>query len=702
LGGSGVSQEKVLEALEGLGLEKLEAQVYIFLGKRGPQKAKDIVKASRITRQHLYEILKTLQKKGLVSATLEHPARFSAMPFEKALDLFVEAKMEEAQRLKHNKAEVLSNWKDISLAETSDQSPKFTVIGGRKHIYPKLAQMIEEAKHQLSFVTTVPNLVRVDQFGLFDAAFNNPPRSKIKFKFITDLSDQNINSMKALLKKKPTANFSFEGRTPDLGLKLLPRMILKDEREAMFFIDPKMDSATEKDDVCLWTNCKTLVNSFSAMFEDLWSNSTAIEKKIAEIETGKPTPKTCVIAEAKTAKMKYDTILGSATKEIVIMTSSKGLLALGKSLALLKELTSRGVSIRIMASIVNENLQVAKQLKNYCGVRHVPDIYLGATTVDGRHFFQFKNSTSKQADVESLNYFENTFYTNDTEYVKKTGNMLNDIWNNAQVPSPISLKAVMQQPLSSEKPADANVLDDYKSEFKRIVGFSYVMEPQEGRITESEVLSKIANAKKIVAKDPKNDIIRIYGSQGIAIIYPPKDLNLPNFMIFVSRANRNSSFGAANSLSIYIQAKIADNQSYLPVAFATDNPQGYRFRKGMLEIHRTTEVAKLLKKDELEVQAHGNRLVAGWTVPIPLLPPKYILPPACIMFEGYGKTKSTLAKIIGPLNRRLTYEENILDAFVTFLHASSRYYGPGSDGLLHRSLTSPPLHVSQIAKISLK
>jgi len=105
--GSELSQEKVLEALEGLGLEKLDAQVYVFLGRRGPQKAKEIVKALKISRQYVYEILKILKKKGLVSATLEHPARFSAMPFEQALDLFVKVKMEEAQRLRHDKAEIL-------------------------------------------------------------------------------------------------------------------------------------------------------------------------------------------------------------------------------------------------------------------------------------------------------------------------------------------------------------------------------------------------------------------------------------------------------------------------------------------------------------------------------------------------------------------------------------------------------------------
>jgi hypothetical protein len=386
------------------------------------------------------------------------------------------------------------------------------------------------------------------------------------------------------------------------------------------------------------------------------------------------------------------------------MTSSKGLLALGKSTPSLKDLTRRGVSVKIMASIVNENLDAAQQLMEHCEVRHVPAVYLGATTVDGQHFFQFKNSPSDQEDAESLNYFENTFYTNDHEYVKRMENMLNDIWKNAQVPSPIALKAVIQPPLSSDKPGSASVLDEYKNEYKRIVGFSYRMEPQQGKITEKEVLSKIANAKRTPAKDPKRDTIRIYGTQGSAIIYPPKKLNLPNFIIQVLNHNNQSSFGTENSLFISMQTKIADQESYLPVAFVTNNPKGYKFRKAIHKSHRTTEVAQLFKKDELKVQVQGNRLFAGWTVPIPMLPPKYILPPACIMFEGYGKIKSYSSEIIGPLGRRVAYEFNSLDAFVTFMLPSSKYHGPGSDALLHRDIviTSYPPSAQKDTKISTK
>jgi sugar-specific transcriptional regulator TrmB len=160
------------------------------LAKRGPIKAADAAKALKISKQRVYPIIKSLQSKGIVNSTLERPARFSAVPFEKVLDLFVKAKFEQAQRIQQNKDALLSDWQSIAVAEGGSSPAKFTVIEGRSYVYSKIQQMIQETKRHLSFVATVPSLARADQFGLFDAAFNHPSRSKIRFRFLTELSGQ--------------------------------------------------------------------------------------------------------------------------------------------------------------------------------------------------------------------------------------------------------------------------------------------------------------------------------------------------------------------------------------------------------------------------------------------------------------------------------------------------------------------------------
>ena len=108
-----MSLERVVRTLEGFGLKRVDAEVYVYLAKRGPQKGIDIADPLKIRKQQLYPILKTLQSKGVVTASPEHPALFSAVAFETALHLLVEANMEQAKAMKETKEELLSSWKAV-------------------------------------------------------------------------------------------------------------------------------------------------------------------------------------------------------------------------------------------------------------------------------------------------------------------------------------------------------------------------------------------------------------------------------------------------------------------------------------------------------------------------------------------------------------------------------------------------------------
>ena len=238
--------------------------------------------------------------------------------------------------------------------------------------------MIKETKNQLSALTTVVGLSRADQFGVFQSVSEHPLKSKIQFRFLTDLSSQNAKAVKALTKRASEAELNFKGRNPTLGLKVSNQMVIRDEDETLFFITPShVASSNGKDDVCLWTNCKALVQSFCAVFEDLWHNST-------EIETDRPMRKTQCVMDAETAKKKYEATVNSAKEEILMLTSPGRLTEFWEQKPLaLEERSARGVSIKIMAPVVKENLEAAKQLSKFCAVRHVPMNYLATTIIDG-------------------------------------------------------------------------------------------------------------------------------------------------------------------------------------------------------------------------------------------------------------------------------------------------------------------------------
>jgi sugar-specific transcriptional regulator TrmB len=676
-----------MKTLVDLGLTRLDSQVYIYLSKRGPQKGKEISKALKVEKQPLYRSLKKLQSKAIVSATLERPARFSAVSFEEVLDLFIRAKLEEAQNIQHDKTQLLSSWQAIQVGEAPDTSAKFMVIEGRNIIYSRIKQMINETKSQLSIISTVSGLARADQFGLLDAGFKHPLRSKVQFRFLTHVTEQNVNTIKALLKETPKAELRFEIRTPNLGLRLFPRMVMRDEEEVVFFITPKVDgSMSEQDNVCLWTNCKSLVHSFLAMFEELWQNSTDIERKIAEIETGKPTPKTFVISDAEAVKKKYDEILRSAKEEILLLTSSKGLIESWKNMPQLKNWNKQGISVKIMAPVVKENLEAVEQLSKFSAVRHVPIHYWGTIIVDGKHLFQFKTPSPEREELESTLRFDNAFYTDDLEWVEMMKTALNDIWRSAQPPSIITLESIIG-------PYGPPVVPLPKDILLSKMDFAVIDYKPPGTITEKDVLNKIINAQKIPAKDPFKDLSKGYGSHALGVIHPPDPFNLPDMMIQAWKHDKQSSFGEEDTIIVHLWLETPTGYAYVPVAIAGDNPRGQNAWRAVYANTPAGKNIQLFKKDQIQVRGYGNTLFAGWTEPIPLYPTKYVLPPACILFEGYGDVKTEALTIIYPSGYKIESEQNYFDAFVTFIHPASKYSGPGTDGILardHISTNTPP------------
>jgi sugar-specific transcriptional regulator TrmB len=461
-------------------------------------------------------------------------------------------------------------------------------------------------------------------------------------------------------------------------------MVIRDDEEALFFIAPKTDaSQLEQDDVCLWTNCKSLVQAFNSVFEDLWRNSTDIQKKIVEIETGKPMPETCVIKDTEAAQRKYIDTLQSVEKEIIMMTSPEGLVRYWKNMPSLKEWAERGISVRIMAPIVKENLQAVQELSRCCELRHVPVGYIETTIIDGKHLFQFE---TESADEEKpiMSRFENVLYSNDLEYVEKTKNMLNDIWRSAFAPSAITLESINKPTAPALVPFSENeyAFSRADSPYRKIV---YSIDEKPGTLTEEDVLNQIINAKKYSGKNWPKDIVRHYGSNAMAIIHPPDYFNLPDIMLWLLHYNKQSSFGAEDLLLVFIWLETPKGYVYTPTVLITDNSKSVEFWKTVFAGTPAGQNIRLVRKDELQLRTHSNFFFAGWTVPVPLLPSSYILPPSSILFEGYSKLKAgNHLEYVMPSGVKTGVDSNGMDAFITFFHPSKKYSGPGTDGVIGR------------------
>jgi hypothetical protein len=322
-------------------------------------------------------------------------------------------------------------------------------------------------------------------------------KSKIRFRLLTQMSEQYVPAMKSFLKEISSTELNFEGRNPDLGLKPSPRLIIRDEDEIMLFITSKTGVATGQDNVGLWTNCKDLVQAFTATFEDNWFNSTDIQQSIRDFEAGKPASKMFISDETAATKKKWEVALRSAKQEIVLMTSSEGLIGYLRNTPLLSECAKRGVSIRIMTPVTSENLETVKQLSEFCEVKHVPIGHLETTIVDGKHLFQLTDQFEELEKQDVAIYFGKTFYKADLPYVERVACMLNSIWKSASPPSPITLDSIIR-PTS-----DLSDLD-----------------------------SKGGDRAKLSAKSGFGGSVTI----GRALVHSPSNLDLPDMMIQVQKS----------------------------------------------------------------------------------------------------------------------------------------------------------------------
>ena len=673
-----LSQENLKNALLHFGATEKEAEVYIFLAKHGTLGTGQIAKQMKKNRGLVYRILSSLEQKGLVEVTLEVPTRFTAVPLEKVIDSYVKAKQVEISQVEKTKSDLLEDWKRISQTEVEPRPENFTVIEGNQKIYRKIAEMIEKTENKFSAVSLVSDLVRAEQFGVLDSAYSHPRKNKIEFRFLTDINQQNIEAFK-LLRANLRSGLKIKSRNPDLGLALFPRMVIRDSQEILFFISPRTKRSARENEVCISTNCISLVQSFTGVFAHLWRNSTDINEKIVELETGKPAPTIRLISDAEEASKEYDEKLSNAKEEILIVTSSNGLLAYWRQRSLLKELVGKGVSIEIMAPISKENLKEALQLSEFCQIRHVPRDYMKTTIIDGKHLFQFKIPEYYEQD-QTDERFQKTFYTNDFEYIEKTRNMLMDIWKNSVAPSSITAESILTA--SAKEPPEKS--RKYKYVNKRVYEFSD--ETLERKITEQDVINKILNYKRSSRKSEMNKPIVMCANHAFAIIRSHENFNLPDTVIEAYTIDERSSFGTEDGLVVYLWLETPKGYRYVPVAAIQDNPKASDHWKKMLSGTPAGKNCHLVKKEELQIQLHGNTLFVGWTRAIPLLPNQDPLPPSAIIFEATGKLR-TLAFSTRSLSGMVANSEvNCFDAFLTFIHQKVKYQGPATDGLFSREL----------------
>ncbi len=69
-----------------------------------------------------------------------------------------------------------------------------------------------------------------------------------------------------------------------LSVKFGPRLVIRDDEEAVVFLTPKYMSAVDQGETGLWTNSEAVVSALQVLFEEMWRDSKPLTERVNELQ----------------------------------------------------------------------------------------------------------------------------------------------------------------------------------------------------------------------------------------------------------------------------------------------------------------------------------------------------------------------------------------------------------------------------------
>lgn len=255
--------EEIKEYFNTFGLTANQVKVFFYLGKVGQRSASDIAKAVDIPRSETYHLLTALQNKGIVSATFEHPIKFSVLPIQEAIHVLVSTETERLKKLKKSGPILEKLWEKIpGVTEDSNTEPeeKFQVLQGGNQVNSKIFDMILNAKNQCRIFGSEKDMIKFYHANFFEALNEH----MIDYKILSPVSKK----AQYIFKNMDKAKIKELCSTVKDNLCFL----IKDDDEVLFFIKNSTGSNREMRAIC--TNSETIIYSKSLLFNNYWSNES--------------------------------------------------------------------------------------------------------------------------------------------------------------------------------------------------------------------------------------------------------------------------------------------------------------------------------------------------------------------------------------------------------------------------------------------
>ena len=311
-----MSEIAIAKELLEYGLTEPESRIYLYLAKKGASPAGEVARALKIRRGQTYNVLKVLQKRGIVETTAGKPAKFSGLPLPKTLNVLVETQRQRQVLMEKLRPELLSMWESVLSTKTEEtKEEKFQFLKGVESIYRKASELVDSSNSQITMVAPELALYHADRLGVIER-MNNASRKNITVRVLAELTS----------KIKEIATNMKEINTRSLMDHSLPHFLIVDERQIIFLTNP-IESVDPREANAIWTNSPMLVRTMQRLFEDLWSPSRSGSDVLVPESREKKAPletKVQTVAALQEEFAKYLTASGFEVKKDCALAGDSG------------------------------------------------------------------------------------------------------------------------------------------------------------------------------------------------------------------------------------------------------------------------------------------------------------------------------------------------------------------------------------------
>lgn len=254
--------EKLKNELSKFGLTANQSKVFLFLEKYGPSTATQVSKTLKVPRTETYHLLTNLQNKGIVSASFQHPIKFSAISLDKAIGILINSEKERVKHLESQEKSLVELWGAIpsfNITQDDVKDGKFQMLQGINQMTGKINDMISNAKKDIQILASEKDFMKFYHAGFLERISD----SKANPQFVSSTSEKTAYIFKGKLEDKVK-------RMP-LKVKEDLCFIIKDDDELFLFL--KNPSGPPQNILAMWTDSTSMVYTLKLLFTYIWSNS---------------------------------------------------------------------------------------------------------------------------------------------------------------------------------------------------------------------------------------------------------------------------------------------------------------------------------------------------------------------------------------------------------------------------------------------